>query len=936
MGSSVPTFDLTSAPATTFDNENCNFVSFNSELDSAVTEYLTQVTELGYRPTTNGANLSTFKSTDKWVEKSNSVSSVNSRTSERLLAVQFELNSKEKKEEDNKGQNTEEENEVDANGLETEDIKGDNSALDNPIYLSLSDCSSGQNQPLYENSGITIDTEEPIYENLEEGILQEEILKKEPLYDTVPRRPQALPKPETLERTIEETLNTSIEDIHFDDVSDSLSAESLSDSNSQDSNESSNRKKRTSDVKEKETCTIADGSETSDLGSSGGEDVPSFEEWPSTPSPNLDDQNISGDLSRDPLSPPETALEKLEREVLAEAEKEKNEKRISIKTLASLERATKKEFAIQAVNPSIVSVKSKNEIAEATIIDEEDTSSSVEDLTAPPAIRHSVVIELKDSQEEKTKKTKRRSLKRSGSLNVEDSEKVPSSRKVKTGSKKKNRRMSETGLGISVGVKHNHLTNEKEFYEIPKKTNESQVIEISEDGSWGLKSKDKKSESKKDSDAVGKCKEVSLLKLAKMNEVGEHITAPPAEFINLEGPQGVFSASCVSVNSAPNSLSSDSSNNSSIRIYEVNSISSSEENSDSGKKKHPFWAEEPTAEISANGLDPAEKKKNLGHAIMESYERELTKKKESLNLPEVSMFDFGGDAGELELDRKKVINQMIVKTKKKDTWLTGVSTTDLNYNTKKDPATIKRSNSMSSFSKPKAVLGATGNASKNNTNRTSLFLDLKKKSVSANKSSSPDDDDDDFVFPSFMNKEEEETAEDKPVLSPSVPKPDPLPDFTSIELTIKKLGIDKTSSPPPSFVINKHLTAITPFKVPNQTKQLRSFKSPEPPTEASDTTFKSPELEESRRSFKSPELQESRRSFKSPEPPTEASDSTKFASEEVPPSSLKENSFIEEDMTDGVSKVEDIVKEKKGVTEEPEEKVPKKGKQGLMECEGVF
>ena len=157
--------------------------------------------------------------------------------------------------------------------------------------------------------------------------------------------------------------------------------------------ESSNNNK--TKVDKLQTCLVVDGSETSDLGSSGGEDVPSFDEWPTAPSVSLENQVNSETPSTDSVTSPETALEKLEKEVLAEAEKEQRDKKISIKKLAKLERASEKESAIQAVNSSIVNVnKSKNEVAEATIIDEDDTSSSLEELTSVPAIRHSVVIEL--------------------------------------------------------------------------------------------------------------------------------------------------------------------------------------------------------------------------------------------------------------------------------------------------------------------------------------------------------------------------------------------------------------------------------------------------------------------------------------------------------------------------------------------------------------
>lgn len=810
------------------------------------------MSELGYRPTSSGSRLSTFKgSSSDWNDKNNSVSSVNSRTSERLLAVQFQLTSNSADSNGEKKLNNDQTEEDQVIELGTEDefeedqqtfdnglnLNGKGSpALANPLYLGLTNCSTGQDH-LYENGEI-VNCDEPIYENVEGS--NETVLFPEPLYDTVPRRPKVPPKPDLPARTLSggENENPSNESVksdnlssensdhlnnEIDDVSgDSLSAESLSDSTSQDCSKIAKRRKRKPRETNEQTL-IVDGSETSDLGSSGSEDVACFEEWPSTlPSALVKSESTVELHDVLPIQPqnPELALQKLEEEVLAEVQREKSlalEPSHSEKNISE----SKEDSSIQAINSSIIQVgRSRDEIDEAKIIDDENTSSSSDDVSSVPAIRHSVIIELKDSAQStwKTEQKVKNDLRRSGSLNFTELDTNVKVKKVKSSIKKKNRRVSETGLG-SGAEKKSVETNG--ISKLLSNSKAKQVIKI------GEVSNDLKLPKSGTASTQSNYNNLKGQKTVKMNKFGEPIAAPPSYFMSTDGSDGVFSASCVALSSAPNSLASSNDSSTSIEIYEV--TESVEQNLNSPtKKKVPFWYDEPSEALMLGSVNP-NNKKNIGYAIMESYEKELSKKKESLNLPEVSMVDFGGVANDLEIDRKNVIRQMIVKTKKKDSWFNGVSATDLDANViKRTPApAIKRSNSMSSAT-PKVIRNSfnarSASHALNKDKKSADFLLNMKKSVS--KSHVSDDESEDFVFPSFMKNEDtvsdgnldKTESESSKKYFGSPPKPDPLPDFSSIELTIKKLGIDQTSHAAPPYIINRHLTSITPFKLPSQNK----------------------------------------------------------------------------------------------------------------------
>ncbi|KAF2356721.1 hypothetical protein FHG87_012523 [Trinorchestia longiramus] len=881
---SFPVFDPSSA--TTFDHENCNFVSFNSELDSAVTQYLSQVTELGYRPTNSGSNLSTFKA--DWKDSNNSVASVNSRTSERLLAVQFQLHSTERRNtEDNQAQDREKIGLVDHEGeisregtpeVSEKESSCDNSLANNAVHSGFSDSSSVQ-ENYYENGNVSI-TDEPIYENLDGS--SDDVFNKEPLYDIVPRRPQVPPKPESLARTVsqENNINSSTEDYAqncpsvsedsqcVDDVSgDSLSAESLSDSLSQDIERSSKRRKKKIRENTNESL-IVDGSETSDLGSSGSEDVASIDEWLSNTPPKANKTlSVSFEVKAKTASKPESALELLEGEVLAEVEQERNLSIVNSSlgkenNLVIGSTSDDEDSSIQAINSSIVEVcRSHDEIDEARIIDDVCRSSS-EDLNAVPAIRHSVIIELKGSDKED--KCYKHELKRSGSLHAHDSESKRFLRKNKS-SKKKDRRMSETGLGICVGVTHNSTTNKKEFFEIDQNPVSNQIIEISEDGSWGLKNNeransklddsitaksreidsDKTVESEKKNIAhiesgenkipdikeiesskkglklpSGKKKraaEISVLKERKGNmEDTDTIAAPPEAFSCADGLDGVFSASCVALTSEPNSLASSLANEPNVPETQEETIRKLAKAQDTTNKKNKILQD-----ASENDEPKKHWKSNLGSAIMESYDKEMNKKKESLNLPDVSMLDFGQRAFDLELDRKDVIRQMIVKTKKKESWFGRTFSTDADAGTSKSSSvnSVKRSNSMSCVagSSNKGLLSSKGKEVPKDLH----FMNMKNAATKAQ----PTIIEDDIVFPSFMS--DAEIPSDNNALAKT---PSPIVPVHSIELTIKKLGIDELNQPPSPYKLNKHLTTITPFKSPSQNKHssIKNIKNPLP------------------------------------------------------------------------------------------------------------
>lgn len=799
-------------------------------MDSAVTQYLSQVSELGYRPTNSGSKLTTFIGSDRdWKDRNNSVSSVNSRTSERLLAVEFQLHSNkqgtlDKQKIKNIGNYVDNDenrqivsdNEEEIQVVKTiiiEEFESDEKtpSVDNPVYLNLIDCSAEQDH-FYENGEIEF-SEEPIYENLEASFEAE--CSKEPLYDTVPRRPLVSPKPEKPVKTAirKECLSIADENVTnptHEGSRNSLSTESLSDSLSQDSNHSLKRRENKL-LETHEQNLILDGSETSDLGSSGSEDVASFEEWPCVPSLVKSNSGISNSkpCNLTNQSNPELALQKLEDEVLAELEWEKqlNNQIKTVNDSQFIENVCGAS-SVEAFNSSIVEVcRSKDEIAEAKIIDD-DTGGSSDDIYSIPAIRHSVIIELKDSAT-KPENKKNKILSRSGSLNA--AKKYIDDKVNSVGSKtlsKQNRRMSETGLGINVNIKCNPV-NGTEFEDSTK-----QVIKIS---SSNFNSSKKVNNKAKASSSGKKTK-------GKSGKMVEPIAAPPSGFLSTDGSDGVFSASCVALTSAPNSLTNACSSEMCTEINTNRTIISESPS----KKKVPFWYEEPDDINEMGSFDQNSKKKNIGYAIMESYEKELSKKKKRMNLPEVSMVDFGGSANDLEIDRKNVIKQMIVKTKKKDSWLHGVSATDLDasFNTRTKVSTVKRSNSMSAAS-PKAT--------KNNSNVRPVSSILKKSENSAHilmnmKKSVPephvsDDDSEDFVFPSFMHNESNEADKPQPknpqnyYIAP--PKPDPLPDFSSIDLTIEKLGLNKQSPTSPPYAINKHLTSITPFKSSNQNKHCQ-------------------------------------------------------------------------------------------------------------------
>ncbi|KAK8745321.1 hypothetical protein OTU49_000127, partial [Cherax quadricarinatus] len=688
-----------------------SLTSFRGELDSAVSQYISQVKDLGYK--------------EEGIRD------------QKLLAVKFQLDP-----DDIKPKSEEiEEIQPKLNVISKEDkseqtdFEEEVLSVDNPLYLTLSECSSGllshtdhhlSHDHHYENGHIGKE-DEHIYENVGNS-RRGEGEEEEHLYDSLPRRkPDLPPKPDFLSQLaarqsepVKRAWNPFVSlSVDTGDPTPPLStASSLSPPDSNLSNEHSevSSHKLTDKTiinpflisRSKETCEetlILDGSETSDLGSSGGEyDV---EDWPLPPTPPPGEEEVS--VHDDPLPPPppELALQQLEEEVFREAEEERKltfqkEKgaigcNYSAKTLTLDE-----EQKIEAVNINLPSLeKFKKPVIETSVTDskpkkpkiiqvDEDDSEEFD----TPAIRHSVIIELKDSCPSVPQSIRPSDIRRKESLKRSESVRHTGVLRRTNSYNKVSRReslsdvfpsikgefkKSDVGDSIPVGV-----TSPKKEPSLSSlgnsDSNTDQVIEISEDGFWETKSTSMDSLSSNpktqgDNDPyTGNPVIVPQLNAAA-------IAAPPKQFQVNDGMDGVYSANVINTHSGPSSIASTFADTTTVgdvnppetptllitpeTIHEEPTVS--QNSREIGQETKDSESDLVLKTEDNDVRSPSHK--NLGVAIMEGYAYDLQKKKDSMNLPEHSLLEFGDSVRDLEEQRRSVIKQMTVKAKRKDTWI---------------------------------------------------------------------------------------------------------------------------------------------------------------------------------------------------------------------------------------------------------------------------
>lgn len=693
-----------------------SLTAFRGELDSAVSQYISQVKDLGYKE--------------------------EGTKDQKLLAVKFQLDP-----DDIKPRSEEDviETEPKIKVISTED-KGEQTelevelpSLDNPLYLTLSECTSGlfpyseedlALEHLYENGHVGRE-DEHIYENVESSTGEEE---EEHLYDSLPRhRPDLPPKPdflsqlaarqsEPVKRAWNPFVSLSVDTGNPTPPLSTISSLSSPDSNTSNDHSEENLQKPEENsiiLSSKPTETsghtlILDGSETSDLGSSGGEyDVGSVEDWPLPPTPPLGEEEVLLEDNPLPPPPPELALQQLEEEVFREKEEERKlalqraretiERDYGVKT-QDLE---VKEH-VEAVNTTLASLGEKfkeppksekatkepepEKVPKVLELDEDDTKDF-----DTPAIRHSVIIALKDSCPSVPKSIRPSDIRRKENLKRSESLKHTGVLRRSNSHNRVNRRESicslfpsiinefkktENSGSVSLGVTSPKKEEPSFSFLDPVSSKTNQVIEISEDGSWETKhpSTDSKSSSqsnKADTDPITG----NPIMTPPLSPAA--IAAPPTEFQTNDGVDGVYSANVISTYSGPSSLTSTATDSISAGdgapaeiptpslltapeiIHEEPSSSQDVEVVECYNEASDMASASLTTAIQA--MSPAHK--NLGAAIMESYEMEFRKKKESMNLPEHSLLEFGDSVRALEEQRRSVIKQMTVKAKRKDTWI---------------------------------------------------------------------------------------------------------------------------------------------------------------------------------------------------------------------------------------------------------------------------
>ncbi|XP_068226942.1 titin-like isoform X2 [Palaemon carinicauda] len=704
-----------------------SLTAFKGELDSAVSQYLSQVKDLGYKGSSDEGS-----------------------KDQKLLAVKFKLDPDEIKPKSATEQTLDGKEAKPKIKVISRQDKGEQTqlqvelpSLDNPLYITLSECSTGLFEHIeegeledceevdegalhfehyYENGQIGSE-DEHIYENVENSNSEEE----EHLYDTLPRhKPDVPPKPDFLAQLAARqsepvkrawnpfvSLNVDTDETPSYSTASPLSSPSSDNSGtsgiiSKSGEERSNPFLTSRPRETSEQTLILDGSETSDLGSSGGEDeVRSVEDWPLPPTPPPGEVEITEDNPLPP-PPPELALQELEEAVIREEEEERKlalqrEKEAIERDYGAKSQDYEDVEKVEAVNKTLTSLedtyaspckkkkdtKPKEVIKEPKIIQIDD--DDYEDFNTP-AIRHSVIIALKDSipsipQSIKPSDIRRKeSLKRSESLKKvgifrpKDSkhhiERRESIFKLFPQSVKLEPKVSSDTGSISVGVvSPKQETPPLEFVESRKGTD--QIIEISEDGSWEMKhNMDNETDNQASKPDIDPFTGIPIMAppLSPLN-----IPAPPSEFQTNDGIDGVFSADVITTHSGPSSLAStitDSTTGELVPPATPTLLTSSEvileECAQETEAITVAKINGNETEFAANGNvtdSPLSQQKNIGAAIMQSYEDEFQKKKESMNLPEVSLLEFGDSVRDLEQQRKSVIKQMTVKAKKKDTWI---------------------------------------------------------------------------------------------------------------------------------------------------------------------------------------------------------------------------------------------------------------------------
>nr|XP_027235940.1 msx2-interacting protein-like [Penaeus vannamei] len=736
-----------------------SLTAFKGELDSAVTQYLTQVKDLGYKEESRDQKLLEVKFKLDPQEIRPKVKEEIKDTRPRVKVISRE----------DKGEQTELEVEL--------------PSLDNPLYLTLSECSSGE-LPLehfYENGQITDD--EHIYENVENSTGDED---EEHLYDTLPRhKPDLPPKPDFLAQLaarqsepVKRAWNPFVSlSVETGDPTPPLStASSLS---SPDSHASSDRLEDASPRRSvgstnpflasvpretSEQTLILDGSETSDLGSSGGEeDSGSVEDWPLPPTPPPGEDAVIVEDHPLPPPPPELALQELEEEVIREEEEERKlalqrekeaiereygalrfqdpdfreeesdkveavnanlallernfedssdtestarrepttekERKLTLsketqpeakkEVKRELKKETEREFKREAKTEVKSSADEKKSKREAKVVPLDGDSEEFD----TPAIRHSVIIELKDScpsvpQSLKPSEIRRKeSLKRSESLKRTGIlERIETQRKLERRESfcklfpklatSLQSRPEDHGSSVSVGVKSPKKEDPAfSFLNVPSSAAD-QVIEISEDGSWEMK------ETSMDSDVAAHANPDidpftgNPIMAPPLSPAA--IAAPPLAFQTDDGMDGVYSANIVSTALRPSSLASASTDSlGTLTSLQADASAQLSTPETILEEILPAPLVESRSEVEARQQlspkrsqeEPQQQAKNLGAAIMKGYEQDLMKKKESMNLPEHSLLEFGDSVRDLEEQRRSVIKQMTVKAKRKDTWI---------------------------------------------------------------------------------------------------------------------------------------------------------------------------------------------------------------------------------------------------------------------------
>ena len=673
-----------------------SFSAFKGQLDSAVSQYISQVKDLGFKD--------------------------EPAKDPKLLAVKFQLDAqdiklKDEVEEDvdtvqeilreDKGQQTqiEEEEEED----EEFDVLGEEvPSLDNPLYLTLSECNSGLLDPFeepgsvhfYENSR-ALREDEHIYENVDNSAGEYDTSEgEEHLYDTLPRhKPHVPPKPDFLSQLaarqsepIKRAWNPFVSlSVETGDTTPPLStASSLSSPDSSQTDESSSARSDTNPFRPSaprdtsEQTLLLEGSETSDLGSSAGEyDVVSVEDWPLPPTPPPGEEVIT---EQEPLPPPppEIALQHLEEEVLRQEEEDRK------LALQKAKQAIEREYGrkahqedivnrVEAVNTSLQQRlkvrKEKEPVKQPKIIQiDEDDSEDFE----TPAIRHSVIIELKDSCLDVPKSirpsdVRKESIKRSQSLKYSGVVRRSSTRGRVT------RRESLTQIFPSLQdllLKPDPPKDSVRSEAAPDKQQTSldscdtsvadRVIEIS-----GDKSLEMKDTVVDDAAPAGGRDPFTSSPISAPPLSPVPIAAPPVMFQNDDGMDGVYSASVVSIHSGPSSLASAAPDSLLSEVALTESLPAPETipEEPSTDSLEPDSLMYECNSPRGKGATGSQASRNLGAAIMEQYEMDIQKRRDTMNLPEHSLLEFGDTVRDLEQQRRSVIKQMTVKAKRKDTWI---------------------------------------------------------------------------------------------------------------------------------------------------------------------------------------------------------------------------------------------------------------------------